>query len=61
MRELFYEILLRFPKPIIAAFAGLVIGLIAIAFMGATPSAEFALLCWISGAVLILLVQEGPI
>jgi len=61
MRELVYEVLLRFPKPIVAAFTGLAFGVVAIGLMGATPSPELALLCWLSGAALILLVQEGPI
>ena len=40
---------------------GLVVYLVAIGPLGATPSVELALLCWLSGAAFILLVETSPI
>ena len=61
MRELVYEVLLRLPKPIVATVFGLLFGVVALGLLGAQPSPELALLCWLSGAAFVLLVQEGPI
>jgi len=60
MSNLVIEILLRLIKPSIAALIGLVIYLVALLF-GAAGSIELALLCWLSAAAFILLVQEGPL
>jgi hypothetical protein len=54
------EILLRLIKPTVAALIGLVICLIAVA-MGEPASFSLFLLCWLSAAAFILLIQEGPI
>ena len=61
MRELINEILLRLTKALAAAIVGLIVWVIAVGPLGATPSAELALLAWLSGAAFILLVQESPI
>ena len=61
MRELVFEILLRLSKALFALVVGLVVWLIAVGPLGASGSAELALLCWLSGAAFILLVEESPI
>jgi hypothetical protein len=61
MRELVFEILLRLSKALFALLAGLVFWLIAVGPLGAQGSPEIALLCWLSGAANILLVEESPI
>ena len=61
MSKLIVEVLLRLAK----AGAGLLLGLfvytVAVGMLGAQPSVELALLCWLSGSAFILLVQSGPI
>ena len=61
MRELLFEIALRLTKAVAAAVLGLVVWLIAVGPLGATGSVELALLCWLSAAAFILLVEESPI
>ncbi len=61
MRELLFEILLRLAKALAAAILGLIVWLFAVGPLGATGSVELALLCWLSAAAFILLVQESPI
>ena len=61
MRELVFEILLRLAKALAAAVVGLGVWLVAVGLLGATGSVELALLCWLSAAAFILLVQESPI
>jgi hypothetical protein len=61
MRELLFEILLRLAKALAAAILGLVVWLVAIGPLGARGSVELALLCWLSAAAFILLVEESPI
>ena len=61
MRELVFEILLRLSKALAAAVLGLVVWLVAIGPLGAQGSVELALLCWLSGAAFILVVQESPL
>jgi len=61
MRELVFEMALRLVKPIFAAIIGLVAWLLATAIGGAAGSAELAMICFLVGGVLVLLVQEGPI
>jgi hypothetical protein len=53
------EILLRLAKPGIALVLGIVLYLIATGPAGATGSVELALLCWLSGAAFVLLVESG--
>ncbi|MHB8958416.1 MAG: hypothetical protein ACYDAN_02195 [Candidatus Limnocylindrales bacterium] len=61
MRELVFEVLLRLVKPILAATIGLAAWLLAIGPGGAAGSAELALLCFLVGGMVVLLVGEGPI
>ena len=61
MSNLVNEILLRLAKGGIAALLGAVLYLVLVGPLGATASAELALLCWLSGAAFILLVETGPI
>ena len=61
MSNLVNEILLRLAKAAVAALLGAVVYLIATVQFGASGSVELALLCWLSGAAFILLVQESPI
>ena len=61
MRELVAEILLRLAKAALAAFLGLIVWVVAVGVLGATPSVELALLAWLSGAAFILVVQESPL
>jgi hypothetical protein len=61
MGELLNEILLRLVKPALAVLLGAICWLVAVGPLGAEPSATLGLLCWLSGAAFILLVQEGPI
>ncbi len=61
MRELTFEILLRLSKALAAALIGLVIWLVAVGPLGVDGSVSLGLLCWLSGAAFILLVEESPI
>ena len=61
MRELVFEILLRLAKALAAAVLGLVVWLVVVGPLGAAGSVELAMLCWLSAAAFILLVQESPI
>jgi len=59
MSNLVNEILLRLAKAAIALVLGVVLYLILVGPLGATGSAELALLCWLSGAAFVLLVETG--
>jgi hypothetical protein len=59
MSNLVNEILLRLAKAGIAAVIGIVLYLVLVGPLGATASAELALLCWLSGAAFVLLVETG--
>ncbi len=61
MRELVFEILLRLSKALAALVLGLLAWLVAVGPLGAQGSVELALLCWLSAAAFILLVEESPI
>ncbi len=61
MSNLVYEILLRLAKAGAAAVLGVIIYLVLVGPIGATGSAELALLSWLSGAAFILLVETSPI
>jgi hypothetical protein len=54
------EIGLRLLKAAGAAFLGLVLYLVLVA-LGDPGGVELALLCWLSGAAFILLVETSPI
>lgn len=61
MSNLVFEILLRLAKALAALLVGLVAWVVLVGPIGATPSPELALLCWLSGAAFILLVESSPI
>jgi hypothetical protein len=61
MRELVFEILLRLSKALAALVLGLIVWIVAVGPLGAQGSVELALLCWLSAAAFILLVEESPI
>jgi hypothetical protein len=61
VKYLLVEIALRLAKAGAAALVGLIIYVVAVGPLGATPSVELGLLAWISGAVAILVVESGPI
>lgn len=61
MKELLAEIGLRLAKALAAAVLGLLIYLLAVGPFAATPGFELALLCWLSGAAFILLVESSPL
>ena len=60
MSHLLIEIGLRLLKAAAAAALGLVLYLFLVA-IGNPGSIELALLCWLSGAAFILLVESGPL
>jgi hypothetical protein len=57
--NLVVEILLRLAKAGLSAVLGIVLYAILVGPFGATGSAELALLCWVSGAAFVLLVETG--
>jgi len=59
--NLVVEILLRLGKATIAAGFGVVLYVVLVGPLGVVGSAELALLCWVSGAALVLLVETGLI
>ena len=59
MSNLVNEILLRLAKAGIALVLGVVLYLLLIGPLGATGSVELALLCWLSGAAFVVLVETG--
>ena len=59
MSNLVNEILLRLAKAGIAALLAAVLYLILVGPVGAAGSVELALLCWLSGAAFVLLVESG--
>jgi hypothetical protein len=59
MSNLVNEILLRLAKAGIAALLGIVLWLVLVGPFGATATAELALLCWLSAAAFVLLVETG--
>jgi cytochrome c oxidase assembly factor CtaG len=61
MSQLINEILLRLAKLVAAGIVGAIIYLVAVLAAGVTPSFDLAALCWISGAVALLLVESSPI
>jgi hypothetical protein len=59
--NLVIEILIRLAKAGFAAVIGLVLYLLLVGPIGATGTVELALLCWLSGAAFVLLVETGII
>ena len=61
MSNLVTEILLRLAKAGIAALLGVVLYVFLVGPFGETATVELALLCWLSGAAFVLLVETGII
>jgi hypothetical protein len=61
MKELLAEIGLRAAKVVAAALVGLLIYALATNLLGASGSAELALLAFVAGAVVVLLFESSPI
>ena len=61
MSNLVAEILLRLLKAAAALVVGVVLWVILVGPLGVAASPELALLCWLSGAAFILLVESSPI
>ena len=59
MSNLVIEILLRLARAGIAALLGAMLYFVLVGPLGATASVELALLCWLSGAAFVLLVETG--
>ena len=59
MSNLVIEILLRLAKAGIAALIGTVLYLVLVGPLAVAGSAELALLCWLSGAAFVLLVETS--
>jgi hypothetical protein len=59
--NLVFEILLRLAKAGIALVLGLVLYGVLVGILGNDGSVELALLCWLSGAAFILLVETSPL
>jgi hypothetical protein len=59
MSNLVIEILLRLAKAGIAALIGIVLYVVLVGPLAVAGSAELALLCWLSGAALVLLVETS--
>jgi hypothetical protein len=55
------EILLRLAKAAAAAVIAFILFLVLVGPGGVPGSVELALLCWLSGAAFILLVESSPI
>ncbi len=61
MSNLVIELVLRLAKAGIAAVLGIVLYVILVGPLGVSGSAELGLLCWLSGAAFVLLVETGMI
>jgi hypothetical protein len=61
VRELVFEILLRLAKAVAALVVGLLVWFVLTGALGVIGGPELALLCWLSGAAFILLVESSPI
>jgi hypothetical protein len=59
MSHLVNEIGLRLIKVAIALLLGVLLYLVATGPLGNTGSVQLALLCWLSGAAFVLLVETG--
>lgn len=61
MTELLTDFVARLAKAGVAAVLGIIVWVVAVGPLGATPSVELGLLAWLSGAAFVLLIQESPI
>jgi hypothetical protein len=55
------EVLLRLVKALAALVLGVILWVVLVGPLGAAATPEMALLCWLSGAAFILLVESSPI
>ena len=61
MSNLVGEILLRLAKAVAALVVGVIVYAVLVGPLAVPASAELALLCWLSGAAFVLLVETSPI
>ena len=61
MSNLVFEIALRLLKALAALLLGLILYAVLTGVLGNPGSIELALLCWLSGAAFIVLVETSPI
>jgi hypothetical protein len=61
MMELGAEVVLRLAKALAAAIVGVIVYVVFVGPLGVNGSAELALLSWLAGAGLVLLVETSPI
>jgi hypothetical protein len=61
MSNLVSEILLRLAKAAAAAVLGILLYAVLVGPLAVPGTAELALLCWLSGAAFILLVETSPL
>jgi hypothetical protein len=59
--NLLAEIALRLAKAVAAAIVGLLLYLVLTGPLGNAGSVQLALLCWVSGAAFVLLVESSPL
>jgi hypothetical protein len=60
MSNLVNEILGRLAKAGVALLLGILVWIVLVGPLGASGSPELALLCWLSSAAFILLVETSP-
>ena len=61
MRELVVEIVLRLARVLAATIIGVVVYLMLTGPLAAAGSAQLAILSWLVGAALVLLVETSPL
>ena len=61
MSNLLAEIALRLAKAVAAVIVGLLLYLVLTGPLGNAGSVQLALLCWVSGAAFVLLVESSPL
>ena len=61
MKELIAEILLRLSRVAAATVLGVFVYIMAVGPLGAPPTVELWLVCWLCGAATVLLMASSPI
>ena len=61
MSQLIAEILLRLAKVVAATVVGVVVYVVLVGPIGAPVSVEVALLAWLVGAAVVLLLETSPL
>jgi hypothetical protein len=61
VKELAFELLLRLAKAAAATVLGVLVYLVAVGPLGASPTVELWLLSWLCGAAAVLLLESSPI